>query len=179
MSPRGNPIRSAIAVGFGITALLGVSACGDDADAAIDDGVVTVTLRDFSFSDLPDEVPAGTRLQIRNEAERELHELVAVRLDDDDDRPVDVVVHDLEALFGAGPPAVVLLAAPGGEQLAAVGDGTLTEPGRYLVVCSIPTGVDPEAFLAAGENGDGPPEVGGGPPHLEHGMFAELVVTDS
>ncbi len=75
----------------------------------------------------------------------------------------------------SGPPATVLLAPPGGEQIDAVGDGTLSEPGRYAIVCFVPTGADPEAFLSeAGP--DGPPEVEGGPPHIAHGMHAELVV---
>ena len=38
--------------------------------------------------------------------------------------------------------AAVLLADPGGEQIAAIGDGVLSEPGRYLLLCAIPTGVD-------------------------------------
>jgi hypothetical protein len=76
-----------------------------------------------------------------------------------------------------GAPATVLLAAPGGPQIAAVGDGTLTRPGRYAIVCVIPTGADPDAYLqAAAESDEGPPEVDGGPPHIAQGMFAELVV---
>ena len=71
----------------------------------------------------------------------------------------------------------MLLAAPDGEQIAAVGDGTLAEPGRYLLLCSIPTGVDPGDYLrAAAESAGGPPDVAGGPPHFVNGMFAELIV---
>lgn len=63
---------------------------------------------------------------------------------------------------------MVLVAPPnGGETIKAVGDGKLTEKGRYAVVCFIPTGVDPAAYLEAGEAAtDGPPEIpGAGPPH--------------
>lgn len=158
-----------------------LAACGDDADAAdaaVVDGVLAVELTDFSFGDLPDEVPAGTRLTIDNAASSELHELVAVRLADDDARSAEEIVHgDLEAALTGGPPAAVLLAAPGGEQIDAVGDGTLAEPGRYLIVCMIPTGVDPAEYLAAAAGSDGPPQVAGGAPHVAHGMFAELTVT--
>lgn len=167
-------------VAIGMVALAGLigTACGDDASAAVRDGVLAVSLSDYTFGDLPDEVPVGTRVEIENNSTNELHEFVAVRLADGDTRPVDDLVQSLEDLFSAGPPAAVLLAAPGGETVAALGDGTLAEPGRYLVVCSIPTGVDPEAFLAAGEEGDGPPDVGAeGAPHFEHGMVAELTVT--
>ena len=56
-----------------------------------------------------------------------------------------------------------------------VGDGTLDEPGRYAIMCFIPTGVAPDVYLeAAAESEEGPPDVGGGPPHFVHGMHAEL-----
>jgi hypothetical protein len=61
--------------------------------------------------------------------------------------------------------------------IPAVGDGTLSEPGRYLILCSIPTGADPDEYLkAAAESQGGPPEVPGGPPHLVNGMYGEIVV---
>lgn len=184
------------------------TACSDDTDAAADppstteapapddqpdddepvndepgsDGseALTVVLTDFAFADLPDSVPAGTQLTVVNEAQRELHELVAVRLPDDEDRTAEEIVHDpaaLEAVLTAGPPATVLLAAPGGDAIPAVGDGTLTQPGRYLLVCMIPSGVEPAVYLqAAAESQGAPPQVEGGPPHVAHGMYAELVV---
>ena len=59
----------------------------------------------------------------------------------------------------------------------AVGDGTLTEKGRYAVICGIPVGADPAAYLAAVQNArGGPPEVAGGPPHLTRGMYGEITV---
>jgi hypothetical protein len=156
------------------TALLG-AACGEDAAAS---GTVTVHATDFSFGDLPDEVESGTRFELVNDSKAELHELVAVRLADDEKRSAEEIVHDgVESLFGVEP-AFVLLAAPGGEQIPAVGDGTVTEPGRYIVICTIPTGVDPEEFLAAAqESQGGPPQIeNAGPPHIAHGMFAEFTV---
>ena len=84
---------------------------------------------------------------------------------------------DLGALFASGAPALVIVAGPnGGEQIVAEGDGTLSEPGRYAIVCFIPTGADPEAYFAAAATADGPPQVEGGAPHLAHGMYAELLV---
>jgi hypothetical protein len=155
------------------------AACGDEPDATASDGVLGVTLTDFSFGELPDDVAAGTRLQIENTSETELHELVAVRLADGDDRPVDeIVATGLDEVLGAGPPAAVLLAAPGGQQVDAVGDGVLAEPGRYLLLCAIPTGADPQEYLDAAATSDGPPQVDGGAPHFVNGMVAELTVTD-
>lgn len=192
--------RQAVAA-VALFAILGLAAtaCGDDTDAAADEPpttestvpstdepdlaepeTITVVLADFAFEGLPDTVPAGTRLTVVNEAQRELHELVALRLPDDEVRSAEELVHDqaaLGTLLSAGPPATVLLAAPGGEAIPAVGDGTLAEPGRYLLICMIPSGVAPDVYLeAAAQSEGGPPQVEGGPPHVAHGMFAELVV---
>jgi plastocyanin len=142
---------------------------------------VEVTGIDYAYEDVPATVAAGTTLTLTNASEAELHELVAMRLPDDEDRPVDELIQlpeeELGALFG-GPPAMVLLAPPGeAPQIAAVGTGTLTEPGRYLLFCAIPIGADPAEYLAAAESsGGGPPEVEGGPPHFTEGMYAETTV---
>jgi plastocyanin len=153
----------------------GASAGGGD-DAV--PGTLEVEAVDYAFQGLPETVPAGTRLTFTNSSTAELHELVAMRIPDEETRSLEELLtlpeSELGAIFG-GPPATVLLAPPAGEQISAVGDGTLAEPGRYALVCFIPTGADPAAYLAeAGP--DGPPDVAGGPPHIVHGMHAELVV---
>lgn len=162
-------------------ALTFAAGCGGDDDSASEPQVIEVTGVDFAFEDLPDSVPVGSRLTLTNEAPSELHEIVAIRIPDDEDRPGDELMElppdELGAIF-AGEPAMVLLTPPGGEQIAAVGDGTLSEPGRYLLLCAIPTGVDPDAYLeAAAASEGGPPQIDGGPPHFVHGMWAELEVT--
>ncbi len=80
---------------------------------------------------------------------------------------------ELEQLIPQGPPTAELLAPPnGGEMILEVGDGTLADPGRYLMVCTVPTGADPDAVLNAS-----PREVvPGGPLHFTKGMYAELTV---
>ena len=179
--------RRRVVLLIGATSLL-LGACGDDGGDAASaapapttvpaPAVLAVTMSDFHYGDLPDAVPAGTRITVSNDSPSELHELVAVRLPDDEDRSAaEIVADDLGALFAAVEPTAVLLAPPGGAQIAAVGDGTLEAPGRYLVVCVIPTGADPTEYLEAAATSDGPPEVAGGPPHVAHGMFAELTVT--
>ncbi len=140
---------------------------------------VEVRAVDFDFEGLPKTIEAGTRLTLTNGAPREMHELVAFRLPDDEDRPVADLLKLPETDLGPllGQPTTVLLAAPGADQIPAVGDGTLTEPGRYLVMCSIPTGVDPAEYLSAAAASAGQkPDVPGGPPHFTSGMFAELTV---
>lgn len=199
--PRKAPSLKRRAIGVAVPLLLTgavvLPACGSDSDGAAkadkttttaavveqaettttvaEDGTITVTAVDFNYEGLPDTVPAGTKFKLVNDAEEELHEFVAFRLPDDETRPADELIAlpeaELGALFGDGPPATVLLAKPGEPQIEAVGDGTLTEPGRYLVACSIPVGADPDEILEA----DGPPE-GGGVPHFHKGMYAEIVV---
>ncbi len=149
------------------------------ATAAIDAVEWTIEANDYSYSDVPDAVPVGTKLSLINTSHVEVHELVAVRLADDDTRSVSEIVtlpqDELGALIGPGP-ATVVVAPPEEEGFAVVGDGSLAEPGRYLIFCTIPLGADPAEFLAAAQASDGPPQVAGGAPHFTAGMFAELIV---
>ena len=70
-----------------------------------------------------------------------------------------------------------MIASPGESGIAVEGTGTLNEPGRYAIICAIPTGADPAEYLAAAaETEGGPPEVDGGHPHFAVGMWAEVVV---
>lgn len=141
--------------------------------------MVTIGLRDYAFEDVPATVALGTSLSITNSSSTELHELVAVKLAEDETRSaadlVALAPAELGALIGDAP-AHVLLAPPGAAGFPVVGDGVLDEPGRYLLLCSIPIGADPAEYLAAAQSSDGPPQVAGGPPHFTAGMFAELVV---
>jgi hypothetical protein len=156
---------------------------GDTEPAAVEDGVLTVEVSDYSFGELPETIPAGTRLEVTNTSSVEFHELVAFRLPDDEERSVEELLQlpeaELEAIVG-GPPATVVLAGPdGAESTTALGDGTLNEPGRYALICFIPTGTDPAVYEEAAQNPEaGPPEPGpdAGPPHFVHGMHAEIVV---
>lgn len=144
-------------------------------------GVVTVKLVDFGFEGLPDSVAAGTRLTITNAAPVELHKLSALRLPDDEDRPVEQLLALPDAQLAAllrVRPATVLVAAPGGPQINEVGDGTLGSPGRYLIICAIPLGLDPAEYLnALPNNGRRPQVTGTGRPHFHLGMVADLVVS--
>ena len=44
-------------------------------------------------------------------------------------------------------PATVLTAGPRGPQVDEVGDGTLNQPGRYVIICAVPEGLDPDEYL--------------------------------
>ena len=208
MSTTRHTFRTASRMGLALVLAGGLllSACGDDEDDTSAEGTTTteqstteapettegdapagetveIELVDYGFENVPESVPAGTKLTVKNTSTMEFHELVAFKLPDDETRSSEELVNlpeeELGALF-AGPPAAVLLAGPnGGEQTAAVGDGTLSEPGNYVIFCSIPVGADPEAMAEAAENPDaGPPpeDPDAGPPHFTEGMYADLVV---
>lgn len=171
------------------------TACGDDAaadapassapsgageeHAGHDEMSVVIEGVDYGFDNVPASVAAGTRIGFTNTSSAELHELVAFRVDSD--LPLDQLLAqppaELEATLGA--PVTVMLQPPGApEAIVAVGDGTLTEPGRYVLLCFIPIGADPAEYLAAVEAAGGkkPEGVAGGPPHFTAGMAAELTV---
>lgn len=167
---------TAIALAAGIA--VGCSATAEAPPTAAD-----VELVDYDFVGLPDELASGARVSIDNTSESELHEFVAIRLPDDEQRPGEELVALPPEELGAYFPGVatVLLQPPGSDEtIPAVGDGTLTEPGRYLVICAIPTGADPQEYLAAAaETEEGPPQgVEGGPPHFVNGMWAEITVVE-
>lgn len=170
-------------VGGNDTELADVDVSPDDATSkgSTDSGDVSVRAVDYAFEGMPASVPAGTRFSISNESEKELHEMVLMRINDDETRPAAELValspDQLDAVVSQ-PPAMVSLVMPrSDEMINAVGDASVTAPGRYLVICSIPTGADPAAYMsAAQESQDGPPDVPGGPPHMVNGMWAELTV---
>lgn len=185
-----------------LTAAVALAACGDDADttAAVDtptaeetetsatasgsgDGEVhTVTGVDYGFQGLEDEFEVGTELAFHNDSDGgEVHELVLVRVPDDEVRSAEELLalpqEESNALIG--PNLVgVSVAMPGEEGRVVEGDLVLDEPGRYLALCFIQTGVDPEVYAeAAAESQGGPVELeDGGPPHVANGMVAEFTV---
>lgn len=184
--------RRMTALALAAVTALTLGACGDDAgddeadsttttEAAADE-TVEITLVDYGFQGLPDSVAAGTKFTVTNSSTAELHEFVAFKIPDAEKRSAEELLalpeEEGQAALG-GPPAAVLIGPPGGgEMIAAVGDGTLADPGRYLVACFIPTGADPQKYMEAAQaSGDEPPQVEGGPPHFTKGMRAELTVT--
>ncbi len=160
------------------SSLLALSACASDPQPQ----TVEVGLVDYAFEGLPTELAAGSTITIDNRSAAELHEFVAVLLPEGEERSAGELLSlppEEVAAFFPGVRAVLLQPPGSDETIAAEGDGTLTEPGRYLVLCAIPTGADPGEYLAAAaESEGGPPEgVEGGPPHFVNGMVAELLIT--
>ncbi|MGQ0680382.1 MAG: hypothetical protein ACT4OM_12135 [Actinomycetota bacterium] len=127
--------------------LLGACATDEDTerevvekDATAEDSALEIAGTDFAFSGIPATIAAGTLLKFRNDSDKEVHEVVALKISDSETRPLADLLklseEELDSLLG-GPPAAVLVAAPGEAGMAVVGDGTLTDPGRYGFVCMI------------------------------------------
>ena len=137
-----------------------------------------VTGSDYKFEGLPAEVAVGSELKLKNASDREVHEMVVFKLPASETRTAtQLAALPMGELMGilAGPPALVVVAPPHAPGFNAVGDGKVAAPGRYLVMCSIPTGADPQAYLAAAQASKGGPiSVPGGAPHHTVGMIAEL-----
>lgn len=128
-----------------------------------------VTAVDYSFSGMPSEIAAGTyAIGFSNEG-AEVHEMAVVRINDG----VTETIHQLlelpeeEAMSKVGNVGGAF-AFPGES------DTTFVElaPGRYAVICFVPTGATPD-MVEALESG----EFQGGPPHFMEGMISEFTVT--
>ena len=160
-----------------------------DGEAAEDEGAedeaangetVEITAVDYAFEDVPETVSAGTELTLTNTSQEELHEMVVYRVDPDQDMSMDEILQGAAEESDGPPPdwltfSGVAIAMPGEDGFAPEGPVVLEEPGRYLLLCFVPTGADPAAFEAAMESGE-EPSVGQGPPHVAEGMAAELTV---
>jgi hypothetical protein len=184
--------RTKLALRLGLVAvaagLVFSLACGDDNDdkdsGASNGGTAKtyeVKAQDYAFNGLPKTVASGSKLEMTNASTRELHEMVVIHLPDSEKRPVGDLIKLPDEELGeivSTEPAMVLVAMPGQDAMPVLGDGTLTEKGRYAVICFIPTGVDPEKYLEAAQNSeDGPPaDLGGGEPHAFKGMYGEVTV---
>jgi uncharacterized cupredoxin-like copper-binding protein len=141
---------------------------------------LAVTGVDYAFTGVPKTVPAGTVVTFSNTSTKEVHELVALRVKDGDTRPVSALLQLPEAERDqAAEFKGVSIALPGEPAVTPEGPVTLAQPGRYLFVCTIPTGADPAAYKAAMQNPTSgpPPSIPGGPPHVVQGMVSELTVT--
>lgn len=147
-----------------------------DAPQAMTQEVVGV---DYGFTGLPDEpLAAGTELEFRNDSDVEFHEMVVLRLADDEDRTVDELLElpDDEAMSAMAFVGVAV-AGPGQAGEVVDGDVTLADPGRYVLTCFIPQGADPDVVAEAmGGASEGPPDLGDGMPHAFAGMVREVVV---
>ena len=165
------------------TALLGAAlaltviagACGGSSDDEAKE--LKVKGVDYAFEGIPKTVAPGTVVSFTNESKKEVHEIVALRVKDGETRPISALLALPEAeRDSAAEFRGVVVAFPGEKGTAPQGPLTLSQPGRYLLVCTIPTGADPAVYREKAKTATGPIEVPGGPPHVAKGMVAEVNV---
>lgn len=178
------PLRLIVACVLG--ALL-LGACGNGDDGALDDvgtpddepAVVAIVGVDYAFEGVPATVDSRTELTLENQSEVEIHEIVALKVADDETRSAPELLQlPPEQQGDVATMVAVQVVFPDGESVEPYGPVVLEEPGRYILACFIPEGADPDEFREAmAEATEGPPDVAGGPPHFTLGMFAELTVS--
>lgn len=127
-----------------------------------DVSTLDVSAEEYQYSGLPDTLPTGyTVVHFSNDG-NESHEMFAFRIDDSVTGPVqDLFDLPEEEAMKKISPVNASFADPGGSDTES---WDLTEPGRYAVVCFIPTGTTPG-------------NEGSGPPHFAQGMVQEFTVT--
>ncbi|MGI9603306.1 MAG: hypothetical protein ACR2QE_15580 [Acidimicrobiales bacterium] len=143
---------------------------------------IEVLATDYAFSGIPETIAAGTELTLFNESTEEVHEVLAFKVAEGEERSLaELVALPPEEVEAVTELRGVLVAYPGEAGFAPEGPVVLEEPGRYAFLCLIPTGADPvvyretvDANIEAGI--PGPPDVEGGPPHVVEGMFAQAIV---
>lgn len=138
-----------------------------------------VVLHDAAFDALPAIANVGVKITVTNRGERARHELVTFHLPNHESRPVEklAALSPRQLITALGEPVTVLLTKPGGPTIAVVGDGVLTRPGRYLLMCFTLSSLAPPGGLPA-VDGAGRTEVTGGP-SVVTAMYTQLLVTDS
>lgn len=161
-----------------------ISACATTGSTPVS-GTIEVTGQDYSYSGIPDVVASGAELTFTNASDVEVHEMMVVKVLDVETRTIEELLElpesESESLVEF---QGVLVALPGEEGSNPEGEGssiTVTEAGRYAVVCFIPQGADPALVAEAMQSGEGegPPDMGDGTPHALLGMVAEFQVEEA
>jgi hypothetical protein len=143
------------------------------------DGLQTIeaTGIDYVFEDVPETTALGSGMTFQNGSDSEAHQLILMSLPEDEDRPVSELARLSPGELGSTLDHMVgiSVAAPGEDGRRVTGELTFDEPGRYALLCLVPTGADPDEVMQAGHD-PRPPEIDGGPPHAAEGMYAEVTV---
>lgn len=165
-----------------VLCLLLVAACGGAGGAEPVGGTIEVTAIDYGFEGIPELVAPGAEFTLTNASEGEVHEMIVIGIPAGETRTLEELLELPEEETADFPFQGVLIALPGEDAVSPeTGDSTISvsEPGRYAVLCFIPQGADPalvEEAMASGEESEGPPDMGDGTPHAFLGMAAEFTV---
>ncbi len=171
--------RSVVLLAVGVLLL---SACASGSEAV--GGTIEVTGTEYAFDGVPALVAPGAEFTFTNGGE-EVHELIIIKVVDGESRTLEEILalpeEESDALVEQF--MGVVIDTPSGEPFNPEGDDTsitVTDPGRYAVICFFPQGLDEATFEAAmaeaDPNAEGPPPFPEGPPHAVLGMAAEFTV---
>src|SRR5690625_3353187 len=160
-------MRLPISLGTALAVLLAGCGAGPGDATTVNpsDETVEITGADYAYEGVPGSVSAGTELTFTNDSDGEVHEIVLVDLHDDEERPVSELAglgREEQLQYVAEHSTAVSIAPPGEEGELIRGDLMMDEPGRYALLCVIPTGADPDEFMEKLPESDGPPDVEGG-----------------
>lgn len=191
--------RARVLAAVALVGTLGLTACGDDddepaasgeentttsaAEAPAEDGeTVEVTGIDYAFEGIPTEVEAGTEFTFKNGSDKEAHEMVLVKVKDGEERPVQelLALPEEESEKVTEFKGVSVAPEPGSDGQVVDGELVADVPGRYVALCFIQVGADPQKLMDAMEHSeDGPPaqDPNAGPPHFTRGMVQEFTVS--
>jgi len=138
---------------------------------------LNVTLSEFAFGGIPEELPAGGAIVSALNTGEQVHEIVVFRLNDD----MTMTAEELFALPEEELFPNLTFAGAGFAVPGEIGSAVLNlTPGRYVAICFLPDGLTPEIFeQAGGQLGPDvsfPPGVELGAPHFTHGMLQEFTV---
>ena len=191
--------RARVLAAVALVGTLGLSACGDDDDQPAASGeentttsageapaeggeTIEVTGIDYAFEGIPTTVEAGTEFTFKNGSDKEAHELALVKVKDGETRSAQELLElpeeESEKLVEFQ--GVSVAPEPGGEGTVVDGELVVKAPGRYIALCFIQVGADPQKLMEAMEHPeDGPPaeDPNAGPPHFTRGMVQEFTVS--
>ena len=188
---------ASVLVALALAGSLGLAACGSDDDTPAMSGdattstteeettttapeaeTVEVTGIDYAFEGIPTEVEASTEFTFTNGSDKEAHEMILMRVNDGETRSLDelLALPEEEAMQAVAMKGVAV-AMPGEDGQVVEGELVADEPGRYVALCFIPVGADPDSMAEAMESEGPPPEdPNAGPPHFVQGMKTEFTV---
>jgi hypothetical protein len=153
--------------------------------------MVQIEAFDYGYSGFDVEIVAGDAIELFNRSEVEFHNLVVIRLDDDDSRTVGEIAeiapegsknpgsHGVVEFVGAGRTLVSIGqmdAAPGEDALN--GRIRLQRSGRYMALDTVAKGADPLTVRKFVDTRAATFLVAGGPLGYQHGMIVEFFVIE-
>jgi hypothetical protein len=159
------------------------------APAPVPSKIVQIEAFDYGYSGFDVEFFAGDAIELFNRSEVEFHNLVVIRLDDDDIRTVGEIAemtpkgrntdsHSVQFIDAGRIVAAIgkMDASPGED--AFNGRIRLQRSGRYIAFDMIPQGADPLALRRAVDTKAPSYLVAGGPLGYQHGMIVEFFVIE-